>query len=115
MSRDEDFRRNLKTLDKIAALEDNWNDYGADPFDPELIDNARAMLRVLKKQPEIYPLADGGLCFQYGSREHGRMYIQIRNTALVDVYQSFPNGIRKKYVINCAPNDINEMVESFYE
>ena len=39
---------NLKILDEINKLEQNWNQYDADPFSKELIDKVKNIIKNLK-------------------------------------------------------------------
>ncbi len=38
---------NMKKLDKIAALQDNWNGYGAEPLSPQVIERTRRLIQGL--------------------------------------------------------------------
>ncbi len=40
-------RHILKKLDKIAALQDNWNGYGAEPLSPQVIERTRRLIQGL--------------------------------------------------------------------
>lgn len=50
------FAKNIEKLNKMAELEENWNDEGAGRFDPILISNVKHLLTKLDLfQPNIFP------------------------------------------------------------
>lgn len=69
--------KKLERLDELAALEENWDSYHANPIKPEAIDAGRRLLAVLAAlievaptlQTQIVPTVDGGLQFVW--REGG--------------------------------------------
>lgn len=54
-----------KKLDRISALNDNWDGYGAESLPEYLIISASELIRKLRIQPEIFPTADGTIQIEY--------------------------------------------------
>ncbi len=55
-------------LDRISALEQNWDGYNAPPLTQELIDAARILVDVLDGiacRPNVVPLSGGGVQFEW--------------------------------------------------
>ena len=61
----EDKIENLKKLETIALLRDNWNLNGAKAFTDSLIKKGRDLILFLEIQPEIFPTACESLQLEY--------------------------------------------------
>jgi len=68
-------RKNLALLKSFRDLEYNWNDNGADPFDPSLIYRCIERLNLLPVQPDIFPTARDSIQYEY-ERDNGE-YLEI--------------------------------------
>lgn len=77
---------NVKQLEKIAALENNWNGYGANKFSSELIQTAKTILSTLTIQPQILPTANDSIQFEY--RKNTGEYLE---------FELFESGKLKKF------------------
>ena len=67
----------MNTLDQIAAMEDDWDGYGANKFPDENILFFRFILRSLKRQPDsITPTASSSLVLQYNAPD-GVVYYNL--------------------------------------
>lgn len=68
------------TIKQIAALDWDWNGYGAAPYSDELIQWARDFIAKLPVEPEIYPAANIGIQLEYHT-SHGYMELVLREEA----------------------------------
>ena len=67
----------MNTLDQIAAMEDDWDGYGANKFPDENILFFRFILRSLMRQPDsITPTASSSLVLQYNAPD-GVVYYNL--------------------------------------
>lgn len=48
----------LDIFDEIASFEENWNGYGAQPIDPELISGCKSIYDKLNTKPDVFPTAE---------------------------------------------------------
>lgn len=64
----------MNTFDDLRKLKKNWNDYNADPLNPEYIDTAEELFTLLDAGFEVFPLADGGVQIEY---EDENIYIEF--------------------------------------
>lgn len=62
------------SLDEIAGYKQNWNGYGAEPFSPKLIENAKLIVDQLFNYPMIFPTAAGSIQFEFTS---DNVYIEV--------------------------------------
>ncbi len=72
-------QENIKTLTEIGELEDNWNQYGASKFEPELILKCiRFISEVdLDYQPEIFPSARQSVQIEFEPDENHYLEFEI--------------------------------------
>lgn len=61
-------------LKEISEYAENWNGYGAKPFDEDLIDECEFIVNQLFVCPEIFPTANNSIQLEYRSDE---VYIEI--------------------------------------
>lgn len=74
------FKENLEKLDKIKKFENNWNGYGAKPFNPVVIQKAKDFLLDLYFcSPEIFPVADGSIQFELNNYFNGDFFEFVIN------------------------------------
>lgn len=64
----------LKRLDEISHYSQNWNKYGADPFDQDLIDKCKQIIDNLFICPMVFPTANDSIQIEY---KNGEKYIEI--------------------------------------
>lgn len=86
-------------FNKISEYEENWNGYGAEPIDEELIVECKFIVNQLSVCPEIYPTANKSIQLEYHS---DNVYIEIE--AFSDRYVLF-------YEVNgkCADTELYSM------
>ena len=109
---DEKLDRNINKLNKISALKDNWDGYGAEHFSHSIVRDAKDMLQKLLKQPEIFPTADGTIQMEYEKENGDYLEIQFSDAPLCEVYMS-ENQNENYFTINRTPEKFNELVINF--
>ena len=104
---------NLKKLNVISKLHDNWNGYGAEPLQKKLIALTADLIRKLYIQPEIFPTADGTIQLEFEKDNGDYLEFQFSGKGLCDVFRL--RGDNEEYFK--ARDDsfsINHLVEDFY-
>ncbi len=111
-------------LDSYSVLPENWNDNGAKPFSPKLINRCHEIVDGLKYIPALFPTGCNSIQFEF---EHGDSYIEFEvYENKIEVYSSIPTVLRPRTppVImeyyetlhgNCSISELNERVRNIYE
>ena len=107
-----DALENLSLLDSFFKLAKNWNGYGADPLSEKAINNAKKAIVGLRLQPEIFPVADGSVQFEY-DRNKSHLEIQIFDDHIETLQEK--NGLEEENNYAFDVNKIKEVVDLFYE
>lgn len=55
----------LDKLKKISEYKDNWNGYGAEPFDKDLIEECKTIIDNLFVYPMVFPTANNSIQLEY--------------------------------------------------
>ena len=79
---------NLKKLEAIRSLGDNWNGNGAAAFNPALVDKVENMINELIIQPEIFPTALNTIQLEYDNSRKDHMEIEICEDDMAEVYEN---------------------------
>ena len=110
----EDKLENLKKLDAIALLKDNWNGNGAKAFRPELISKARNIITFLDIQPEVFPTACESLQLEYDKEDGAHLEIELTDGKKAEIFQI--DSIGREHLVNvCASIEtIAKVVDEFY-
>lgn len=67
--------RNLDSVfDSIINLKDNWNGYGAEPFNSSFVNKCREIVKGLVKEPFVAPTANNSIQLEY---EYQNNYLEI--------------------------------------
>lgn len=107
-----DLKKQLDILFKIEELKDNWNDNGAKKFSAKLIVECCFVLSGLPVLPEIFPVADGSIQFEYEKDDGSYLEFDICENE-VSEFIVYPNGMEIEQTIE--KNKIAEEVKKFYE
>jgi hypothetical protein len=65
---------NLKKINEMYKFEEGWDGYDANPISKEILDLTKSLLKRIKMQPEVFPVATGGIQLEY---EKGNNYLEI--------------------------------------
>ena len=110
----EEKMNNLKKLDGIAALPNNWNGKGAETFDKRLISRVRGLITALEIQPEIFPTACDSIQMEYDKEDGSYLEIEINLEDTWEVFQINENGEESYSSIAADMEAITKVVNSFY-
>jgi hypothetical protein len=105
---------NLKKIETIAALNDNWNANGAKAFSPSLIKKVRSIITLLDIQPEVFPTACESLQLEYDKQDGSHMEIELVEGDEAEVFLSDNEGHESLKNIQANFGAINEVVNDFY-
>lgn len=105
-----------ETMEDLAALEGNWDSYGASRLRPEAVDQALLILaRALSTRadladPMIVPTSEGGLQLEW---DHDRTHleIEIRPTLEILVYWESPDGESWEGPMPKGPTGLDRLLE----
>ena len=105
---------NLKKLEAIALLQDNWNSNGAKAFSTSLISKVRNIIVFLKIQPEIFPTACESLQLEYDKHDGSHMEIELTESEDAEVFVVDNMGRESIINIQASIEIINKVVNDFY-
>ena len=57
----------LKRIEGIAGLQDNWNDYGATSFSPEVLQRACSLVEDIVYKTKVFPTGRNSIQFEFDS------------------------------------------------
>lgn len=106
---------NLKKIDQIALLKDDWNGNKAQGFSEELLSEVRKVITSLDIQPELFPTACDSIQLEYEKEDGSYLEIEI---VLKDKWKVFEIDNKGEEVYFSIPADIssiNKVVNGFYE
>ena len=105
---------NLKKLEEISALKDNWNGNGAQAFPSALIKKTRALIKTLSIQPEIFPTALETIQLEFDNDHNDHMEIEIGLSGEAEVFVAPYDDYEYTETISSTPASINKRVVEFY-
>lgn len=114
MTINEEKFENLKKIDAIALLEDNWNDNGAKAFCADLITKVKNIITFLDIQPEVFPTACNSLQLEYDKADGSHMEIELMEGKEAEVFRINENGCESIVNISADIESINKVVNDFY-
>ncbi len=103
---------NLKKLDLIESLKENWNGNDAPPIPSDVIGKTRALLNILPIQPEIFPTALSTIQLEYDNSRHDHMEIEIGRSDIAEIF--IVNYFGSEFMENITIDKISERVIQFY-
>lgn len=103
---------NLKKLQKISELSNNWNGYEAKPISKEVIQEVRTIVSELNYQPEIFPLPDNEIQLEFDGPNQSYMEIVIGTKDLANVFIMDSTGNEVEKIV--SKKAIISEVSSFY-
>lgn len=107
-----ELKRNLKKLDEIAKLEDNWNQRGASKIDGNLIDFYLEKLFEFEQQPEIFPVFDGSLQLEFNDGKNCLEISLKKDLNKVDYYMEKND----RQIINTVKiSSLIDIIDKFYQ
>lgn len=105
---------NLKKLETIALLKDNWNGNGAKAFSNGLITKVRNIVTFLTIQPEVFPTACESLQLEYDKQDGSHMEIELTESEQAEIFFVDNAGQESFFNIRSNVEAINRVVSDFY-
>lgn len=109
-----EYLENIATLNSFLDLEENWDGEGAHTFNNQLITQLSQLLKTLKIQPDIFPLQNGAIVFEYGNVKEKYLEIVFYPTNHIDIYQKDITGKSIKKLHEPYTQDkIHEVINNY--
>lgn len=108
------FKKHRNRLEQILNLPDNWDGNNAKSFSTKLIEKVGNILLKLKMQPEIFPTACNTIQFEYEKDDGSYLEFEIAEDGNAKVFIIDSEGNEKHSFIRVNPEEINNIVSSFY-
>jgi len=89
---------NLKILDSILELQDNWNQHGAEHFSEDHIDFIRDIIKQLYPQPMIFPTAAKSIHLEYDKNDNEMLILDIKKNRSILLFIKKNKRSKEKYV-----------------
>ena len=105
---------NLKKIETIALLQDDWNANGAKAFSASLITKVRNLIMFLNIQPEVFPTACESLQLEYDKADGSHMEIELTESEEAEVFVVDNKGCESIINISASIEAINKVVSDFY-
>lgn len=107
---------NVKILEEIEKLEDNWNGYNAKPINKKVIENTKELLYKLDKQPEIFPTGRETIQIEYKLDSDSHLEFEIFPNEIKMMHLpkgDYKNAKFTKFKIEDVER-INKLIKRFY-
>lgn len=105
---------NLRRLDEIASLIDDWNGNGATAFSEDLLKRVRKIIVSVRSQPEIFPTANESIQLEW-DREDGE-YLEMEVTLSgIDVFMIDKDGNERTWSVDGNLMEVQDIVKEFFE
>lgn len=104
---------NRDKLNKIKALQENWDGYGAPTIDATAIENSEELISAFCIQPCVYPTARGSVQMEYEKENSDYLEIEIFDDR-VEIYTEYADGRSEENAMPVDVDAITKVVESFY-
>ena len=105
---------NLRKLQSIRALRDNWNGNGAPALSESVINKAEELIKALPIQPEVFPTALNTVQFEYDNSRHDHMEIEIGDSDKASIFIVSYFGDEQEGSIPATYEMISERIMQFY-
>lgn len=111
---DEEKMYNIKKLEEIASLQDNWNGNGAKSFSNQLISQVKSLIILLEIQPEVFPTACETIQLEYDKEDGAHLEIEIKEDKSAEVFWIKHTGEEELRNIQANIEMIDKVVKEFY-
>lgn len=108
-------QENLRKLEQISLLTDNWNGNGSKAFDKQLIAKVKDLIGVLDVQPEIFPLSYGSIQMEYEKEDDSYLEIEINLNDTWDVFELNENGEESAFSVAADAEVVNKVAKDFMQ
>ena len=108
-------QENLRKLEQISLLADNWDGNWSKAFDKQLIAKVKDLIGVLDVQPEIFPLSYGSIQMEYEKEDDSYMEIEINLNDTWDVFELNENGEESAFSVAADAEVVNKVAKDFMQ
>ena len=108
-------QENLRKLEQIASLTDNWDGNGAKAFDKQLIARAKDLISALDVQSEIFPLSYGSIQMEYTKEDGSYLEFEVNLNDTWDVFKVNGNGEESLFSIATDTEAVNKVIRDFVQ
>lgn len=108
-------QENLRKLEQISLLTDNWNGNGAKAFDKQLIAKTKDLIGVLDVQPEIFPLSYGSIQMEYTKEDGSYLEFEINLNDTWDAFELNENGEESAFSVAADAEAVNKVAKNFMQ
>lgn len=108
-------QKNLRKLEQISLLADNWDGNGSKAFDKQLIAKAKDLIGVLDVQPEIFPLSYGSIQMEYEKEDDSYLEIEINLNDTWDVFELNESGEESAFSVAADAEVVNKVAKDFMQ
>lgn len=103
---------NIKRLDEIFALPNNWDGYGATSFSKSLIEDVKQLIHTLSVQPDIFPTLRNSIQLEYENDKNEYLEFELFDRDNINCYFNDHKGhsiVKKSMMV-----EVNTIVNNFY-
>lgn len=107
---------NIRKINDISLLKENWNGYGAEPFSKETILISQYIINLLSKQPDIYPTGRDSIQMQYELPDNSYLEFEVFKDKIIYLEVPERNYIlaRTNTFSKSEIYKLNSIVQNFY-
>lgn len=110
-----DQAENFERLDKMLALEENWDGYGASVPSPALIAKAKGLISVLPVQPEVFLTGLGSIQLEYEKDNGDYLEFELFEDGRLKAFKLMSDGTEDTKTITLDTSQITEVIGHFFE
>ncbi len=110
---DSDLQCNIDTINEFSSLDEGWDGYDAAPISQSAIREALQLIKVISRQPEVFPTPNGYVQFEF-SKDNGD-YLELKITDNDVVVYVLKGSYDELYHLSFDQiDDIKRQVMTFY-
>lgn len=110
---DSDLQRNIDTINEFSSLCEGWDGYDAAPISQPAIKEALRIIKVVSRQPEVFPTPNGYIQFEFSKDNNDYLELKITDNDVV-VYVLKESQDRLFHLAFDCIDDIKRQVMTFY-
>lgn len=108
-------QENLRKLEQISLLADNWDGNGAKAFDKQLVAKVKDLIGALGVQPEIFPLSYGSIQMEYTKEDGSYLEFEINLNDTWDTFEVNENGEESAFSVAADAEVVNKVAKDFMQ
>lgn len=104
--------RSVEKLRSFEKYPPDWDGYGASAFSHDFIESAIAIVKGLPVQPEIYPLSDGRVQFEYSKKTGEYLEFELNTNLTTNVFCIKSDSSENEFID--TSDSLPRIVSEFY-